>query len=290
MNERQPDDFRDDLDAEEQAALERELADLPAPEADPAFRARMRAEFLDGSIAAESDDASNARAARSPAPIPLRPERSASRTPRWILLAAAAVLIAVVLVFVNRGGPTLELHELRGDGIVTVDGVEIDTSDRATLARALVPGATVRVPAGVSLLTEFPEIALLESVAGTEFVLPEAYPSDGGAVRVDVRRGEVHFVSGPAFAGRTMEFSTPHGMVRITGTVVSIECGENFTCVCVLEGTALVGPDASTLEPVPEGDRMLFLEGKDPAISPAAEPHLHALEEFLERSGDAFRR
>jgi hypothetical protein len=54
------------------------------------------------------------------------------------------------------------------------------------------------------------------------------------------------------------------------------------TCVCVLEGTAQVGPDADTLQPVEPGKRMVLPSSGDPYITDVAPPHAEGLRAFAE--------
>lgn len=259
-------------------AVERELRDLPSPNADDAFRRRMREAFVAGSLEPASRSSRGARGARR------------SGAPRG-LAVAATLLVAIGLGWFANRGPEVSLLEVSGEGLVTIDGNAIPVGDRAALAAALAPGATVEVPAGVTLAAAIPGVALLEAAAGTEVVLPGAYgrwwPT---RARCEVRRGEVRFASGPEFAGRELEFTTPHGMARITGTVVSVMSDANGTCVCVLEGTALVGRDASDLSPIAVGSRMVLPAEGATSTSPVVPVHAQGIEAMFERVGDRFPR
>jgi ferric-dicitrate binding protein FerR (iron transport regulator) len=258
----------------EDADLERELRELPVPTADTAFRDRLRAAFVSGEI----DRAADTGRIRA---LPVRR-----------LAAAAAVLLAVGLGLwlVNRG-PRLELLAATGEGAIVVDGREIALSDPDAIDAALTPGAEVAVPAGATLDLAVADTMALEIAGGTRMTLPSAYgrwfPS---AAAGRVHSGEVRFASGPAFPGRTLRLATPDGIVVVTGTLLSVECGEGGTCVCVLEGVAKVGVDEADLEPVPPGRRKVMPRDGAAAISAIAPPHEAGIRQFAERLRGRFPR
>lgn len=259
MSQREGDEIRDDAD------LERALRDLPVPAADPAFRDRLREQFVSGSFPA---------AGRRRRLLP------------WGLAAAAALLAAVGVFAVWPRGEPIRVFDVAGTGTVEVAGEEVDLADRDRLEALLAPGVEVSVPPSATLDLVVGDVALFEVTGGTRMTLPSL--SGGVAARVD--RGEVRFASGPGFPGRELRFTTPEGLVVVTGTLLSVQCDERGTCVCVLEGTARVGVSEADLEPIPAGRRKVMPRGGAASISPVAPPHEEGVLRFVERSAGRFPR
>jgi ferric-dicitrate binding protein FerR (iron transport regulator) len=82
---------------------------------------------------------------------------------------------------------------------------------------------------------------------------------------------------------------TAEGNTEITGTAVSVYKGNDFTCVCVLEGTARIGKDEAHMENVAGGLSKVMFSGDQPSIVHAIEPqHKEELLKFLDRNKGVF--
>jgi ferric-dicitrate binding protein FerR (iron transport regulator) len=86
-----------------------------------------------------------------------------------------------------------------------------------------------------------------------------------------------------------MHILTPEGRTEIVGTVISVYRGEGYTCICVLEGIALVGKDEARLEEVPEGMlKIMFDDGSEAIVTDISSSHEADLQEFNERYRELF--
>jgi ferric-dicitrate binding protein FerR (iron transport regulator) len=254
MTERGSDDLRDD------AALERALGNQPAPEADGEFRRRLREAFVSGEI----DE-----------PVDAGPAPRSSRRLLILVGATAAVLVVAAAVQWN----------------VVVDGRGIPATDLEGLRASIATGAEVIVPETAELTLVVPGVALFELVGGTRMTLPSAVgrwlPL---RARGRLHAGEVRFLSGPGFEGRELTIATPQGIAIATGTLLSVQCDEGGTCVCVLEGTVRVGVDPADLETIPPGSRKVMLATGEVKIVPAAPPHRDGIRGLEERARGRFSR
>lgn len=256
----------------------REMGDV---EADGAFRDSLRAAFVSGEIAggeaAEADAASE---------TPARPAQPAKRgfSP-WQWLIPVAVAAAAVAVFMFNGGPALEVIDVSGSGNVVVDGRTM--TEAGALEANLGAGAVVEVPADATLDLAMSETALYELAGGTRMTLP-ASPGRwwNRTVSCSLYVGELRFKSGPDFPGRELRVYTPDGMVVVTGTLLSVQSDANGTCVCLLEGTAMVGVDAENLEAVPAGMRKIMMRDGTREIIPVKPMHRDGVLDFDRRVGN----
>jgi len=238
---------------------------MPRPEADPAFRNRLRREFSTG------------RFEQHVRPRPTEPKIAGWFTWPWAM-AATAVLLVIGFGFLNHG-PDWRVMSASGAGTVTVNGTSVAASDRAALEKALRRGGQVSVPAGSELTLLFEGTLLVQAAPGTDMHVP----TPGGRwmgknMHATVTKGEARLLTGPRFPGRVMDIGTPAGTAMITGTVVSIVTDGAFTCVCVAEGTASVGKSATSMEFVPAGMRkVMFSDTRPAALLPIEAAHADGL-------------
>ncbi len=267
---------------------------LPSVQADPAFRERLKADFVAGRLAPSGEEAGGEAAGSESARAEAARRRRTARLRAWLwprlLAPVAAVAVAVVaFVFGNRG-PALELVGVTGEGVVLVDGRSYDASDRAGLAAAARPGSRIEVPEGASLALGLPGKMVVELAAATGTVPSAPGRWLGRSSGCGLEGGEIRVLTGAGFQGERFEVSTPDGMIRVTGTLVSAVRDESGTCVCVREGTALVGRSEEDLRPIPAGKRLvLHADRSDPLFTDIAPPHEAHLLDFEDRYGDFVR-
>jgi ferric-dicitrate binding protein FerR (iron transport regulator) len=238
---------------------------LGAPAANLAFRNRLRNDFVSGRVGGK--------------PVPTGAPGPGWWT-RWVALPAAAAILVVALVLVNRG-PALTLVRAAGEGTAWVNAVEIPVADHDALTAALRPGATLKLNPTTTVDVRFDHVLMFQASPGTEWTIPNS-PGRwmGSTARCLVRVGELQVMTGPEFSGRGLVVHTPDGMIELTGTIVSVVTDSTGTCVCVQEGTARIGPNPGALEAVPAGKRMVLPRGQAPFIAPIAPPHQAHLKAF----------
>jgi hypothetical protein len=244
---------------------------LPHPQADPAFRNRLRREFSTGRFEQHVR--------------PAEPKSAGWFAWPWAM-AATAVALVIGFGFLNRG-PDWQVMSASGTGTVTVNGKTVSASDRAALADALRRGGQVSVPAGNELTVVSEGTLLVQAAPGTDMHLPTP-PGRwiGKNMHAAVTKGEARLLTGPRFPGRAMDIGTPAGNTVITGTLVSVVTDAAFTCVCVSEGTASVGKTATSMEFVPTGMRKVMFSDKRPAALLPIEPaHAEGLATLLREHG-----
>jgi ferric-dicitrate binding protein FerR (iron transport regulator) len=266
-------------DRDDQVA--RRLRELAEVDASPAFRERLRAEFVSGEI--------RTRTAPAPADLPGRTEPVRRRVGwRWwaIPAAAAAALVVVVLALANRA-PRLEVLAVSGSGEIRVGDRTVAVANLPALQHAVRPGVEVEVPSGARLDLRIAGIAIYEITGGTRLTLPES-PGRwfGRRIHGRIHAGELRLKTGPGFAGCRLRIRTPEGLVDVSGTLLSVQCDAGGTCVCVLEGTAHVGTDERDLEPVKPGFRKIMLRDGTVEIIPVKPMHRDGVLDFDRRIED----
>ncbi len=263
-----------DLDPGERQVQEA-LRALPEVQADAEFRRRLKADFVSGAILERE------RAAERSGGLRRRPWL-------WASVSAAAVVALLLLVF--NHGPVWTLHQVSGEGEVLVNGRPVPAQDIDALNHLLGAKVDLEVPDGVRLDLICPEVLLLEVAPNSHVVLP-ADPGRlwGRTFTSRVDKGEIRCKSGPEFAGYRFLVLTSEGRTEIAGTTVSVYKGDDFTCVCVLSGTARIGRQEGTMQDIPAGMRkVMFADGRPPLITKIAAEHEEGLLQFEARSQGAF--
>jgi ferric-dicitrate binding protein FerR (iron transport regulator) len=267
------------------------VSELPEVAADADFRDRLRSAFVSGEIdSAPADTMATAPSAAAPA-TPARPARKRTVSPRrrwwaWATPPLATAAVVMVLFAMNRG-PTLELLEATGTGTVVIDGRSMAMDDFAAIGGAIRPGAAIEVPAGASIDLGVSGTTLYELAGGTRMTLP-ASPGRWfhRAVSCTMAVGELRLKTGPRFPGSELRVFTPEGEAVVTGTLLSVQCDDGGTCVCVLEGTAHVGVDDADLQSVSPGYRKIMLRDGTRDIIPIKDMHRDGVLDFDNRMGD----
>jgi ferric-dicitrate binding protein FerR (iron transport regulator) len=146
------------------------------------------------------------------------------------------------------------------------------------------------LPKGNSLDLLLDDRLLLALDEGADVTVPVP-PEHGAGIPLvsEVHHGELRIKTGPGFPGTELHILTSEGRTEIVGTVVSVYKGEDFTCVCVLEGTASIGADEARLEKIPQGMRkVMFGDGRPPLVTEIEPQHEAGLLEFEDRYRDFF--
>lgn len=247
------------------------LGSLPLVDADPAFRQRLKADFVAGRLEGGRESAPRRRPAR----------RGLFRPGLLVPAAVAAILLLVALL--NRG-PALELADVTGAGTITVDGQEFAAGDRDGLERAIRPGSRIELSDSVVLDVLYEETAAFRIASATATIPHAPGRWFGKSLACALENGEYQVLTGPAFPGIDLTVETPEGLIEVTGTLVSVVRDESGTCVCVHEGEANVGVGEGDLEAIPAGKRkVMFADGRPPIVTPIAPPHRDHLIEFEAR-------
>jgi ferric-dicitrate binding protein FerR (iron transport regulator) len=247
MNAERP----DRLTPEEVRAREA-LRSLPPPRAVPAFRERLKRDFVSGRIGE-----------RPPLELPVAWHRRMAW--RFALAPAAAALLAATVWIADRGAGWTVIAT-QGEGAAMVDGSPVPLASRQELGRRLRPGVRLSVPAGAEVELASAAGLIVQVTAGTEFTLPDT-PGRWLRRRVTgaVRMGEIRVTTGPAFAGARLRLDTPEAEVEVTGTTLAVICEPVGTCVCVYEGLVKVGARGTSMEAVANGHRrFVFNDGRPP--------------------------
>ena len=243
---------RPDLLTPEAARARDALRALATPRADPAFRERLKRDFVTGRIGE-----------RRALALPVRWHRRLA----WRLaLAPAALALLAVAAWMADRGPGWSVMAVQGEGTAMVDGAPVPLASREELGRRLRPGARLTVPAGAEVELASLSGVVVQVTAGTEFTLPDT-PGRWlrGRVTGAVRHGEVRVTTGPAFAGALLRLDTPEAVVEVTGTTLAVICEPAGTCVCVYDGVVRVGPGGTGMVSVPIGRRrFVFNDGRPP--------------------------
>ena len=225
---------------------------LDRPMADASFRARLRREFLSGTIQSAA-----------PARVLALPWHRRPMT-RWgVPLFAAAAALVVASVF--NQGPAWRVNAIHGEGLVIVDGVPVPTQHADDLQRRLKPGVLLQLPAGVELEISSHGQMAVQYTGGTLASIPTPpgrwFQRRAGA---EIRSGEVRVTTGMSFHGARLALETPEARVEVTGTTFAVICEPAGTCVCVMEGRLRVGArGAADMAEVAAGHRrFVFADGR----------------------------
>ncbi len=214
----------DTLSAEE-TRVRTALQALPSANADPAFQARLRAQFT-----ADAFDS------RIGSVISMSPPEGGS----WVgtLLAVAACLVLAVFTF--DSGPTWQITRVQGQGAAMV-GDRMVPLDAAALSAALARGGRLRLPSDGSVELVAAGCLAMSLEAGSDVVIPRS-PGRWFArtVRAEVLEGEAFMTTGRGFHGAHLTVVTDEATVEVVGTTFAVLRHPEGTCVCVMEGLVSV--------------------------------------------------
>jgi ferric-dicitrate binding protein FerR (iron transport regulator) len=254
------------ISAEEGRAREA-LRQTQSPQPDPAFRTRLREEFISGRLSERKVFAIR--------------KQWFSRPAARVVLAAAASVAIIVGALMNRG-PAWVIMSSSGTGMVQVDGDAVPIERLEELRDRIRPGAEVTIPERGRLELMAKRTLLLELTPGTRFTLPPP-PARwlGRDVELYARSGILRATTGPGFPGARLMIRSPEAEIHVIGTTFTVILEPTGTCVCVLEGTAEVGPRGGAMMSVASGHRgYVFRNGQPPVVAAIRPSELIELARF----------
>ena len=214
------------LDADQRRARDA-VAGLSRPQADPAFRARLRERFVSGAI---DEGASSRSTVRRAAPAPL---------PVWRKIAPAVVGVAVVLLLVVPWlrTPGMDLVAVHGANQVVFNGEVVSCADLSPIQAALLPGCRIQAPPGATV-----EVArsgeILMAVEGMEFTFPDrpipfVRQELASSIEGD---GTIRVATAPGFEGSRYRLRVGDAEFLVRDSVFALSRSGNEIGVTVLEG------------------------------------------------------
>lgn len=262
MSEREP------LGPDERRAAD-EVRGLAAVHPEPGYRARLRHEFVTGTLGSPWVAGTIDPPARGGWRVLLAP-------------AAAAALMVAGLLF-NRG-PGWQVLEVHGTGSIEVDGREVALSSLDELGRAIRNGGRFHLPPDVSMTVTAPGRMAVEITPETDAEL-SAPPARwlGRIASAEVLGGELRITTGERFHGSRLEVTTPEAKVEVRGTTLAVIREPTGTCVCVMDGLVRVGARGQPMVDVPAGRRRyVFRDGRSPEQADMREVERVKLGEMME--------
>lgn len=258
----------------EELRIQASLRGLGEVRAENAFREKLRQQFVSGDFAETVDPAE----AAAPAPVvdlPRRKRRS------WGFAVVPAIAAMLAIIFLNGSDPSWELSAMRGEGSLSINGVEVASADFEAVADLIKPEARIVVPEGLEVDVLMDGVIVLGVVGPMEFTVPTEPQKEPFNYSVVVHHGEFRIKTGPDFEGRQIVMTTTEGQIEIIGTTIAVFKNDDLTCVCVLAGTANIGKDDHHMDAIPAGMRkVMFADGRDPLIIPIEPGHEASLIEF----------
>ncbi|MCE9627714.1 MAG: FecR domain-containing protein [Candidatus Eisenbacteria bacterium] len=249
---------------------------LSSPTPDPAFRARLREQFVSGQF-------------ERPAIVRLPWFR---RPAVWGPALAAAA--ALVVTFLNRG-PDWQVLATSGEGRVVVAGRAFDAADRAGIGAAIARGGEVAIEGPVTLDLVARGSVAVALAPDTRMQLPAAPARWWSRHAVaTVMDGNVYFSTGRDFHGATLDVLTENVAARCVGTSFAVLRSDLLgTCVCVMEGQVNVAKresGAGTGIQVPSGMRRFINPQGGETTRPILEDSAHHLHRQLSDVGKELGR
>lgn len=264
-----PDVAQDPRDPE----LERLLAQAAVPVASPAFRARLKDQFL-----AERDSAPEPSASAG-AP---RGERTRIFPFVWPLVLAASVTLIVVFFLSRDANPRWRIVGTDGAGEFVVDGRPIHSSEKGRLLDAVQTAREIETRE-TGLRLQLNDDLVLELGPKTR-VSQMSFPP-ANVYSIYTNTGSLRISTGPTFDGNRLRTLTDDMETVVVGTTFGIDVEPDGTCLCCVAGTVKCDArDGRGLQPT-EAGRMCYAyhSGKKPiwgsAVAQHAEP-LEALKSF----------
>jgi hypothetical protein len=244
------------------AVIERALASVGRPRADPAFRTRLREQFLDVAAASEPR---------------MRPVRERSNVFPLMWPAVLAASVALVIFFVLSRDAVVRWHVIdqTGAGHYVVDDYAVDGSDAKRLADLLQTAKTIET-GEQGLRVQLLDQVVIE-LAPHSRVSQMRFPP-AGAYAMHVDSGSVRVGTGPGYPGGLI-VSTDDMKAAVAGTFLAIDMVPAGTCLCCLHGKVMCDArDKTGAHAVEDGRRgFAYRAGKPPVWDAAEQAHLEPL-------------
>ena len=251
--------------------IEEIIRELPAVAADPAFRERLRLEFIAGSLRSSARFVETVRTSPFTARWRAWTERGwgVASPLRW---AAATVLLIALLaagVVLNRG-EAWRLHSVTSDGTVYLNGSPIPAGRLQETPHALRAGREIRLEGAAQLELVLDGTLLMQITPGSAATMPgRAGRWFGRTLRMDVLAGEVRYSTGPRFLGCRLRIEGVAAEAEVLGTTLAVLSGPDSTCVCVLDGEVRMRAVDGQEETVTAGTRRIVYRGlRSPLVEP----------------------
>jgi len=274
---------RENMDlSPEELRIQASVRGLDEVRAEDAFREKLRQQFVSGDF----EDSAEPNVSAASAEIVGSPRR---KRRSWGFAIVPAIAAMLAIIFLGGNEPGWELSALRGEGTLIINGVAVEASDFAAVARLIEPEARVVVPEGLEVDVLLDGVIVFGVVGPVDFTVPNEPAKAPYNYAVNVHHGEFRIKTGPDFEGRQMVMTTSDGQTEIVGTTIAIFKNADLTCVCILEGTASVGKDDDHMDAVPAGMRkVIFADGRDPLIIPIESGHETSLIAFKKVTAHIF--
>ncbi|HKI84040.1 MAG TPA: hypothetical protein VKA63_06875 [Candidatus Krumholzibacteria bacterium] len=238
------------------------LAGLSRPQADPAFRARLKQGFVKGELRSQASL------------VTVRPWYLRAALP----LAAAAALILMLNVL-NRG-PAWTL--VQGEGSAVIDGTTVSLSQPEKVAALLHGGSKVEIAQDSHAVFKQRGIVMAALDGGSVVSLPKA-PGRWFNRRMEgtIEKGRVSWITGSRFSGAHLVLNTPESIIEVVGTCFNLMCTEESTCLCVLEGVVRAERRKGRTDMISGGQRKtMFADGSKSDLGEILDTSRSELEEL----------
>jgi hypothetical protein len=248
--------------------LERLLAKAGRPGASPAFRARLKEQFL---------------ATAGPVPDVMPPVMVPRRTRMfpflWPFVLAASV--AFILHYVISHDANVRWHVVgtEGGGEYVIDGRRMHSSETGKLLDAVQTAHEIETfDAGLRLqLADDLMLDLAPKTRVSQLSFPAAH-----VYSIYANVGSLRITTGPNFPGNRLRVMTDDMETAVVGTTFALDVEALGTCLCCIDGTVKCDArDTRGMQPADAG-RMCFAfhTGKKPLWGEAVPQHVEPLEKL----------
>lgn len=265
--------MNDERDTREERTR-RALHALPEVKARPEFRARLKRQFTEGSLAPASGFTLG--------------RRIEAWWRRPLLVTGAAVgAVALLLLAFRWGSPTQNWQ---------VDPAAAEALTRngsaATKETRFAGGDRIVNQGLTDVVFELPNLVHAQLTPGSTWTLPRRDGFFGLQLARDARysahveQGEVRITTMPRFHGSRLFIRTDEAEIEVTGTTLAVIRQPYGTCTCVLEGTVRMSTDDASWVSVSAGERRTrYIDGKEDLVEPILPMETMKLEMFRDAMG-----
>ena len=269
------------LPPEREKRIEDELRSLSFPAPDPGFQASLRRRFATGELestqASPEADPSHSGAFTDPTPggtagtpevLEFEPPRARKARPAWrVWLVPAFAAAALLLVYFIRPTPPDRTHLevlASGEGSLRIGDRDFPLDRADQFQPLLEPGTLIAVSGDMSaeFHLQVEDDFTLVAIAGAEFTVP--LPAQRGRRSFRVDMGEVRIATLPGLLGEAIEIGAPGTRVDVMGTTLAVIADTASTCVCLLDGNAMMMMKDGGMTKLDPGMRRIM--HMDPAV------------------------